>query len=164
MQALCMHPSNPLLELRLHMPVMSSSPPSGLAEHLQLLQTSCIGPKCAFLQPPTPTVSWPQFCLVGPCRSSLSRRPSSHQDSDPVGPRPPPSLFSRSNILGFFSSPQHTGCAYYLLRGVVRFPSLSLAGHTPRRYRGHPDPPLRPRPPPLSAVLNGARPAGPARP
>lgn len=125
MQALCMHPSNPLLELRLHMPVMSSSPPSGLAEHLQLLQTSCIGPKCAFLQPPTPTVSWPQFCLVGPGRSSLSRLPSSHQDSDPVGSRPPPSLFSRSNILGFFSSPQHTGCAYYLLRGVVRFPSLT---------------------------------------
>lgn len=125
MQALCMHPSNPLLELRLHMPVMSSSPPSGLAEHLQLLQTSCIGPKCAFLQPPTPTVSWPQFCLVGPCPSSLSRWPSSHQDSDPVGPRLPPSLFSSSNILGFFSSPQHTGCAYYLLRGVVRFPSLT---------------------------------------
>lgn len=39
----------------------------------------------------------------------------------------------------------------------------NLAGHTPRRHRGHPDPPLRPRPPPLSAVLNGTRPVGPAR-
>lgn len=162
-----MHPSNPLLELRFPMPVMSSSPPPGLAEHLQLLQTSCIGPKCAFLLPPTPhcrlasvlpgeTMPIYRVYPDGPSATKTAIR-------SVLALLPPPFPAPTSSA----SSPAHNTLAALTIYSEASYgfphtqPCRPHAPPPPRPSR--PSAPLRPRPPPLSAVLNGALPAGPAR-